>query len=62
MMTYGDRLLGKQTVLCKDTPAFIGNRIGVYAMGKVYELTHELGLTIEAVDKLRSVKRSWLSF
>ena len=51
-MHYGDVYLGKQTVLCKDTPAFIGNRVGVYAMAKIYQLTTELGLRIEAVDKL----------
>lgn len=51
-MHYGDRYLGKQTVLCKDTPAFIGNRVGVYSMAKIYQLTTELGLRIEEVDKL----------
>jgi len=51
-MHYGDVYLGKQTVLCKDTPAFIGNRVGVYAMAKIYQLTTELGLTIEEVDAL----------
>ncbi|MCB0636681.1 MAG: 3-hydroxyacyl-CoA dehydrogenase family protein, partial [Lewinella sp.] len=51
-MEYGDVYLGKQTVLAKDTPAFIGNRVGVYAMAKIYQLTSELGLRIETVDKL----------
>ena len=51
-MKYGDKYLGKQTVLAKDTPAFIANRVGVYAMAKIYQLTGELGLTISEVDKL----------
>jgi 3-hydroxyacyl-CoA dehydrogenase len=52
LMHYGDVYLGKTTVLCKDTPAFIANRVGVYAMSKIYQLTTELGLRIEDVDKL----------
>ena len=51
-MHFGDVVLGKQTVLAKDTPAFIANRIGVYAMAKIYALTDELGLPIGTVDKL----------
>lgn len=51
-MDYGDRYLGKQTVLCKDTPAFIANRVGVYLMGKGMELTKEMGLDVTEVDKL----------
>ncbi len=37
-MEFGDIQLGKQTVLCRDTPAFIANRVGVYAMAKIYQL------------------------
>ncbi len=51
-MHFGRNYLGKQTVLCKDTPAFIANRVGVYAMAKIFELTESLGLSIEDVDKL----------
>jgi len=52
LMHYGDRYLGKTTVLCKDTPAFIANRVGVYAMMSVIKATEAFGLTIEEVDKL----------
>lgn len=52
LMHYGDVHLGKQTVECKDTPAFVGNRVGVFAMSKIYQLTTELGLSIEDVDRL----------
>lgn len=51
-MHYGDVYLGKQTVRCKDTPAFIANRVGVYAMAKIYQLTTEIGLRIDEVDAL----------
>lgn len=51
-MRYGDLYLGKQTVLCKDTPGFIGNRVGIYTMAKIFQLTDELNLRIEEVDKL----------
>ncbi len=54
-LDFGDRLLGKATVLCKDTPGFIGNRIGVYAMSRIYELAEELNLTVSEVDKLTGV-------
>ncbi|MEM1327121.1 MAG: 3-hydroxyacyl-CoA dehydrogenase NAD-binding domain-containing protein [Bacteroidota bacterium] len=52
LMEYGDTYLGKQTVLCKDTPAFIANRIGVYSGMKLSELTDKHDLRIEEVDAL----------
>ncbi len=52
LMKYGDLFLGKETVECKDTPAFIANRVGIYALVKVLELVKELDLTIEETDKL----------
>lgn len=55
LMHYGDRFLGKTTVLCKDTPAFIANRVGVYSMMQTMQVVESMGLTVEEVDKLTSV-------
>jgi len=52
LMQYGDLYLGKTTVLCKDTPAFIANRIGVYGIMAIFGLVDKLGLTIDEVDAL----------
>ena len=51
-MDFGDIYLGKQTVLCKDTPAFIANRIGVMSGVRMMELTQEYGMTVEEVDAI----------
>ncbi|WP_297336423.1 3-hydroxyacyl-CoA dehydrogenase NAD-binding domain-containing protein [Algoriphagus sp.] len=52
LMDYGDRFLGKETVLCKDTPAFIANRIGVYAIISGMHTIEKMGLGVSEVDKL----------
>lgn len=52
LMEYGRTYLGKKTVLCKDTPAFIANRIGVYSIQSLFHTIQSLGLTVEEVDKL----------
>jgi len=52
LMEYGSRFLGKETVLCKDTPAFIANRVGVYSIMELFHLVSDMGLTVEEVDKL----------
>lgn len=52
LMHYGELYLGKTTVLCKDTPAFIANRIGVYGIMSLFHTVEKMGLTIEEVDKL----------
>lgn len=49
---YGQRFLGKETVLCKDTPAFIANRVGVYSIMALFHIVEEMGLTVDEVDKL----------
>jgi len=52
LMHYGDLFIGKTTVLCKDTPAFIANRIGVFSMMSIFNIMDKLGLGIDEVDAL----------
>ena len=52
LLDYGSRFLGKTTVLAKDTPAFIANRIGVFGFMAVFKAMQELGLNIDEVDAL----------
>lgn len=49
---YGEKFLGKTSVVAKDTPAFIGNRIGIYGIMSLFHLVKEMDMTIEEVDKL----------
>lgn len=50
--SYGEQFLGKTTVVAKDTPAFIGNRIGIFSIMSLFHAVKEMGLTVEEVDKL----------
>ena len=52
LTNYGNQFLGKTSVVAKDTPAFIGNRIGIFGIQSLFHLVKEMGLTIEEVDKL----------
>ena len=49
---YGEKFLGKSAVVAKDTPAFIGNRIGIFGIQSLFHLVKDMGLTVEEVDKL----------
>lgn len=52
LMHYGDLYLGKETVLCKDTPAFIANRIGIYAIMSAMHTIEDMGLTVGEIDRM----------
>ena len=52
LMHYGDVFLGKTTVLAKDTPAFIANRVGVFGIMSIFNNMQKLDLTIDDIDTL----------
>jgi 3-hydroxyacyl-CoA dehydrogenase len=49
---YGEKFLGKTSVVAKDTPAFIGNRVGIFSIMSLFHQVKDLGMTIEEIDKL----------
>ena len=52
LTNYGEQFLGKTAVVAKDTPAFIGNRVGIFSIMSLFHAVKDLGLTVEEVDKL----------
>ena len=49
---FSERILGKGTILAKDVPGFIANRLGVYGMVLALRMIDEFDLTIDEVDAL----------
>jgi 3-hydroxyacyl-CoA dehydrogenase len=54
MKVFGARVLGKGTVVCKDTPSFVANRIGGFDISLALALAQELGLSVEETDAVSS--------
>jgi len=56
---FGDQRLGKTIVAAKDTPNFIGNRIGTFAMMGTIQVMQQMDLSIEQVDALTGSAMGW---
>jgi 3-hydroxyacyl-CoA dehydrogenase len=56
---FSDVRMGKGVVIAKDTPNFIGNRIGTFSVLNVMRLMQEMGLSIEEVDALTGQAVGW---
>lgn len=51
LIQFGQKTLGKKVVVCKDTPAFVANRVGVFGIMDIAHLVEKLDLSVEEVDK-----------
>ena len=52
LKTFCESLLGKGVILCNDTPGFLGNRVGVYAMQVAMTEALKMKLSIEEADSI----------
>lgn len=52
LQDYGRRFLGKEVVPCKDTPAFIANRVGVFSIMSLFHYAPASGFTVDEIDLL----------
>lgn len=50
--TFNDARMGKGIVVCNDTPGFLGNRVGVFAIQTALHAAFRLGLKPEAADAI----------
>ena len=50
LKSFCDEKLGKGVIICKDTPGFLGNRVGVYAIQVAMTEAFKMGLTVEEAD------------
>jgi 3-hydroxyacyl-CoA dehydrogenase len=56
---FADKRLGKTIVMARDTPNFIGNRIGTFALMNNIRVMQQMDLTIEQVDALTGTAMGW---
>jgi 3-hydroxyacyl-CoA dehydrogenase len=56
---FADKRLGKTVVMARDTPNFIGNRIGTFALMNAIRVMQSMDLTIEQVDALTGAPIGW---